>query len=314
MAFDLIQQEDTVEKLHGELSKALRDQTKRFLIIIDDIDRLAPDEALLIFRLVKSVGRLPNVIYVLVFDRLLAEAIVHEKYPAEGAHYLEKIVQAGFDIPEPLEQDLREQVLVEIAEICGAVATNSSIRFMNVFYDVVFPEIRTPLRLDLSRKLLSRDMARGRPRGRPCKIVGLEVLRVFRPNLYRALRGNKVRLTTTTDPTSRWTQAQRDQFDKNLFVQRPEARERLRGALTRLFPPLESAGNVIYGHDFADEWSRDRRACSSVHFDFYFRFSISDEVLAKQEVDDLIAHASDDAFIVAAIREGLGVKRSSGGE
>ncbi len=312
---DLIQQEDTVEKLHGELSKALRDQTKRFLIIIDDIDRLAPDEALLIFRLVKSVGRLPNVIYVLVFDRLLAEAIVHEKYPAEGAHYLEKIVQAGFDIPEPLEQDLREQVLVEIAEICGAVATNSSIRFMNVFYDVVFPEIRTPRDLiRLANCLAVTWPAVGHEVDR-ADFVGLEVLRVFRPNLYRALRGNKVRLTTTTDPTSRWTQAQRDQFDKNLLSSVPEAeRERLRGALTRLFPPLESVwGNVIYGHDSADEWSRDRRACSSVHFDSYFRFSISDEVLAKQEVDDLIAHASDDAFIVAAIREGLGVKRSSGG-
>jgi predicted KAP-like P-loop ATPase len=49
----LIQQEETVEKLHAELSKALADQNKRFLIVIDDIDRLSPDEALLIFRLVK---------------------------------------------------------------------------------------------------------------------------------------------------------------------------------------------------------------------------------------------------------------------
>jgi predicted KAP-like P-loop ATPase len=56
----LIQQDDTVEKLHSELSKALAEQKKRFLIVIDDIDRLAPDEALLIFRLVKSVGRLPK--------------------------------------------------------------------------------------------------------------------------------------------------------------------------------------------------------------------------------------------------------------
>jgi predicted KAP-like P-loop ATPase len=54
---DQIHAEDTVEKLHAELTQALGDQDKRFLIIIDDIDRLAPDEALLMFRLVKSVGR-----------------------------------------------------------------------------------------------------------------------------------------------------------------------------------------------------------------------------------------------------------------
>ena len=36
------QKDDTVEKLHAELSKALADQKKRFLIVIDDIDRLGP--------------------------------------------------------------------------------------------------------------------------------------------------------------------------------------------------------------------------------------------------------------------------------
>jgi hypothetical protein len=47
--------------------KVLGDQLKRFLIIIGD----------------KSVGRLPNVICLLVFDRKLAEAIVQERYPSE---------------------------------------------------------------------------------------------------------------------------------------------------------------------------------------------------------------------------------------
>ncbi len=44
---DLIHAEDTVEKLHAELTTVLGEQKKRFLIVIDDIDRLSPDEALL---------------------------------------------------------------------------------------------------------------------------------------------------------------------------------------------------------------------------------------------------------------------------
>jgi len=112
-ASGFIKQEDTVEKLYAQISKALRDQDRRFLIVIDDIDRLAPDEALLIFRLIKSVGRLPNVIYLLVFDRTLADAIVKDKYPSEGPQYLEKIIQASFDIPEPRKEDLRDQMLAQ---------------------------------------------------------------------------------------------------------------------------------------------------------------------------------------------------------
>src|SRR5262245_31292393 len=43
---DQIHAEDTIEKLHAELTKVLTEQNQRFLIVIDDIDRLAPDEAL----------------------------------------------------------------------------------------------------------------------------------------------------------------------------------------------------------------------------------------------------------------------------
>ena len=141
---DQIHTDDTVEKLHEELTKVLSDQGKRFLIVIDDIDRLAPDEALLMFRLVKSIGRLPNVIYLLVFDRHLAESIVSERYPSEGPHYLEKIIQAGFDIPMPRQADLNEELLRQIEALCGAPAPEDMVRFMNVFYDVIAPEIRTP--------------------------------------------------------------------------------------------------------------------------------------------------------------------------
>lgn len=311
----LIQQDDTVEKLHAELSKALAEQKKRFLIVIDDIDRLAPDEALLIFRLVKSVGQLPNVVYLLVFDRLLAEAIVQEKYPTEGPHYLEKIIQAGFDIPEPRQDDLRQELLGQIAETCGTPEANDMIRFMNVFYDVVAPEIRTPRDLiRLTNSLAVTWPALGNDVDRT-DFIGLEVLRLLRPAVYRALRSNKERLTTTARPLSRWTQEQRSQFDKALLSSVAEAeREHLRQALMRLFPPLASVwSNVVYGDHSRAEWSRERRVCASDHFDSYFRFAISDDVLAKQEIGELIAHASDDAFITAALREGLAVKRSSGG-
>jgi predicted KAP-like P-loop ATPase len=56
---------EPIEDTFQDLYKVLLEQGKRFFILIDDIDRLTPNEALLMFRLVKSVGRLPNVIYLL---------------------------------------------------------------------------------------------------------------------------------------------------------------------------------------------------------------------------------------------------------
>ena len=308
-------QEDTVEKLHAEIARTLKEQRKRFLIIIDDIDRLAPDEALLIFRLVKSVGRLPNVIYLLAFDRTLSEAIVSERYPTEGPHYLEKIIQAGFDIPEPRPDELRQQLLAEIDEICGAPEQSDLVRFMNTFYDVIAPELRTPRDLNRLGNALRISWTPVRDNVDRADFIGLETLRVLRPKIYNALRANKpilCRLDRSLGQRSK--ENQREECDKVfLAAADPSDRERLRRALMRLFPPLESVwSNVIYGdHSFA-EWSRKRRACSNEHFESYFRFSIGEDVLPKEEIDQIISLASDKQFIAKTFKGALNVKRSSG--
>jgi predicted KAP-like P-loop ATPase len=80
-----IRSKGTVEAEQAAIAKALKAQTKKFLVTLDDIDRLDPDDVLAILRLVKSVGRLPNVIYLLSFDRALAEAAVARRFPSEGA-------------------------------------------------------------------------------------------------------------------------------------------------------------------------------------------------------------------------------------
>jgi predicted KAP-like P-loop ATPase len=311
----LIEQDDTVEKLHKELVRVLADQKKRFLIVIDDIDRLASDEALLMFRLVKSVGRLPNPIYLLVFDRQLAEAIVAEKYPTEGPHYLEKIIQAAFDIPEPRPDDLRQQLWQVLSEICGAPDQAEGVRFMNIFYDVIAPEIRTPrdlIRLGNNLAVTWPSVADEVDRA---DFIGVEVLRILRPAVYRALRANKARLCGIANRSvERRSPDMRGEYDQLLLGGAPEhERERLRRGLMRLFPPLASIwSNVSYGEHSIAEWSRHRYVCASDHFDTYFRFSLGEDALPKNEIDQLVARAYDEEFVTHSLREALGVTRSNG--
>ena len=47
---------DTLDKTFQKLVRVLEEEERHFLIIVDDIDRLTPEEALAVFRLVKSVG------------------------------------------------------------------------------------------------------------------------------------------------------------------------------------------------------------------------------------------------------------------
>lgn len=314
-ASDLIKQDDSVEKLYSQISKALSDQDRRFLIVIDDIDRLAPDEALLIFRLIKSVGRLPNVIYLLVFDRTLADAIVKDKYPSEGPQYLEKIIQASFDIPDPRKEDLRDQMLEHVDKICGSPGEGDLLRFMNVFYDVVAPEMRTPRDVvRLANSLSVTWPAIGTEVDR-ADFIGLETLRLLQPNVYRAIRSNKDRVTGGADTGgSRYAPEQKNEYDRILLGGADEKeKERLQRALKRLFPRLDSVwGNLSYGHDSVAGWARERRVCAPARFDAYFRLSIGDDVLKKDEIDAIVKKAGDVPFVKETLRDALGVLRYGG--
>jgi predicted KAP-like P-loop ATPase len=142
-AAEMIKTDRTAEQDYHVLADELRKQTTRFLVIIDDIDRLAPDQALAIFRLVKSVGRLPNVIYLLAFDRTLAERTLEERYPADR-HFLEKIVQAAFEVPLPDPTLLHEAILNAVLAFAQHPQDDEGVRFRNVLADVVNPLITLP--------------------------------------------------------------------------------------------------------------------------------------------------------------------------
>lgn len=142
----IIQEEETVEKLYDEISRALSKNEKHYLMIIDDIDRLSEDEVLLIFRLIKSVGRLPKITYLLAYDREVAEEIVSKRYPSEGPSYLEKIVQASFDIPYPLRSDLQRFFIKSLDKVWEEPRESKYWReyqasgfrhFLDLFHDVV---------------------------------------------------------------------------------------------------------------------------------------------------------------------------------
>lgn len=311
----LIEQEESVEALHAELSKALRDQKKRFLIVIDDIDRLSPDEALLIFRLVKSVGRLPNVIYLLVYDRPLAEKIVSERYPSEGPHYLEKIVQAGFELPDPSALDIQQHLLSLIESICGAPVEADLMRFMNIFYEGISPAMRTPR--DVTRFTNSLSVSWPAVAGEVDRVdfLALEMLRLLHPVVYRAIRQNKEQISGSGHVEGREREAAAKRFNDLFFgTAPPPDQEKIRRLLMRLFPAVESVwSNMSYGDGFARQWAMERRVCSPNHFDSYFRFTVGDEVLTSSELDAFLARADNIEYVKTTLRQAATVTRRSGG-
>jgi predicted KAP-like P-loop ATPase len=308
-----IGQGETTEDLQAQLGDALRDAGKRFLVIIDDLDRLSPEEALVVFRLVKSVGRLPNVMYLLAYDRVATEQAVAARFPSEGAHYLEKIVQAGFELPEPDQSHLNAMMAEVLDNIASGVPSIDSVEFANQFHSVVAPELRTPRDVLRLANTLSITVTPVKNDVFLPDFVSLETFRVFRPSVYRAIRSNKSAILNSGQSGRHDQREDRAQkYATMLFGSEPQAdHARLRGALMRLFPQLQNVfANTI--HSGTREWARQRRACSSEHFDTYFRFSISPETVPRAELDYLLDSSRTVAEIQDRFREALGIVQAKG--
>jgi predicted KAP-like P-loop ATPase len=101
----LIAGDVSLSHTHREAEKALGTLNQPILMVLDDLDRLTPEELLRTLKLVRLVGRLPNVYYLLCYDeRTLLEVLQRTELvgAAEGGRardYMEKIVQVRLDIP-----------------------------------------------------------------------------------------------------------------------------------------------------------------------------------------------------------------------
>lgn len=233
---DAIKTDRTSEDEHKQLSDLLRKQSKKYLVVIDDIDRLTPDQTLSIFRLVKSVGRLPNVTYLLVFDRELAERLIAEKYPSER-NFLEKIVQAAFEMPLPDPKILQERLLQALTDIAGHPEGQDGVRFRNVLSDVVNPFVQLPR--DLARLIgnFSVSWAAIGEEVDAADLIAIEALRLFCFELHQRIRTNKEFLCGTSVEGSRPRDLAGAYDERFLSVAKNEDQKNaLRTVLRRLFP------------------------------------------------------------------------------
>jgi len=132
-------------ELKDKLSRSLRELGHRFIITVDDVDRLEPAEVIEILRLVRSVVDLPNVIYLLSYDSdILAHSIEKATDVKSGKSYLEKIVQLTVMVPKPERLQLRQWFSDELHLIASAKDEDELSRLKLVIDNEGGRQLRTP--------------------------------------------------------------------------------------------------------------------------------------------------------------------------
>lgn len=209
----------------------------------------------------------------------------------------------------PARDDLNMAALSQIEALCGSPRDREQLlRFMNIFYDAVSPYLNTPR--DLTR--LSNAMAVSWPAVAEEVDVGdyiaLEIMRLFEPLLYNAIRTNKGRVCGVRFEYGHQKDPKQE-IEGFLELVPEKRRDHARVALIRLFPRFE---NVGYSHSSIEGWEAQRLVCTDKHFDTYFRMSVGDETLPVAEIDDFIEHAGNVEYVKDAFRKALNSIRKNG--
>lgn len=106
-----------VPAIKRNIEKILVQTGKKYLVIMDDIDRLTADEIVEVFRVVKAVADFPNVVYLLAFDNDTTADALSKKLQMDGHSYLEKIVLVPIVMPTPEANSLENLLFSGLDEL-----------------------------------------------------------------------------------------------------------------------------------------------------------------------------------------------------
>ena len=88
-----------VEAYKLRVEEALRKFDRSIIVFIDDIDRLFPIEVFEMVRIIKAVGGLPRLGYVVAWDSMYVSCALETLGVPQAASYLDKIVQVRMPLP-----------------------------------------------------------------------------------------------------------------------------------------------------------------------------------------------------------------------
>ncbi len=299
-----LKQTQNIDETYSKLCELLRNSNERYLMIIDDIDRMLKDEVLLMFKLIKTVGHLPNFTYLLAYDRKHAENALNGTFSALDDNFLEKFVQAGFNVPYILKSDIRDELVRNFKMLCNDQTYLERKHFKFRLDNLILPCVRTPRNLKRLINMISITWRTVEGQLDFADFVTIETFRILQPSLYDAIHQNKDKFlfnsfTGETEDSSVYylTDALRNWHSQVNFTEIED--EAFKNGLINLFS-TEAQNLVSKVTDSVDLLisNSDKRLISNqTYFDKYFQYTSSGDLIKYHE-NVLFENSNDKEYIV----------------
>lgn len=295
---------------------ALREFGRPILMVLDDLDRLTPPELLRVFKLVRLVGRLPNLYYLLCYDEhtlldVLGRTDLVANEPRRAQDYLEKMVQIRLDLPALRDTQTGGLVDAGVSSVLAAhrieLAPTQVPRIAQAYHACLKARLTTPRAVNRFFAQLSASITMVRDEVDFVDFMLITFLRTSEPRVYNLLRRYKAPLTGTDGGFSE--DRSPDQLAgswKSRLTGHGVPAEDADGMLELLavmFVPLEAAlrNSSANGVRYEDVLRR-RGVGHADYFDRYFSFGVPEEDIADSTVLEALGQLRSDEAGDALLR------------
>jgi len=274
----------SLESAKSELALALKQAGKRIVVIIDDLDRLLPSEMRAMFSLVKSLGDLPGVFYVLSYDHIAVSRALKEGPEPIEPEFLEKIVQVPLKLPPPWQPEIRQLFFAKLNSVILDAVPSDESRWRKVFFEAIEPYIRNPR--DVTRLANTLQVIWPNVAGDVdlTDLLILTALQLFEPNVYQSIFENIEALAGESMSFE----------DKKIFAARFEPKtankpDIAKKALAHLFPKLAEGWDVhIWDGTVYLKKREQRRVCTREYYRNYFLFGRDPDRVSRADIESAL--------------------------
>ncbi len=302
--------EASLTELRGEADRVFRDLGRRVIIVMDDVDRLTQQEIRQLFQLIKLNANFPNTVYLIAADRSVVEKSLDTAQGVSGRAYLEKIVQAAFDVPLPDASRITSILHAGLNEALAVIPNSEwddsrwSSLYHNGFRDL-FMNLRDVKRflgtLSITLPMICSEV-------NPVDFVGLEAIRVFAPDAYAEIGKRRFSflgqedwslLADNIEKKRSYQEIARADFEQVISLAGTKQRA-IRGICIQLFPATAPhQTGVTNSHVYRDQWRAERRICSPDIFDRYYLLGVPADDISQLELGQVIDLASSSPGLLA---------------
>lgn len=162
------------------------------IVIIDDIDRLTPEEAFQVIRLVKAVADFPRTTFILAFDPEYVASALEKRNISRGSLYLDKVIQLRIPIPIIGKEDMHKLANSELSSLSKSSLTDrypeDQERLGRLYWQYSRDLIKTPR--ELKRIFNHLRLAIKQTYGEVCftDLYALSILAIKAPEVYKLIR------------------------------------------------------------------------------------------------------------------------------